>query len=44
MHDATGTAAAQAAERMGTFNRQLDILGATVQSAFISIGNASCRR
>jgi TP901 family phage tail tape measure protein len=41
MHDATGTAAAQAAERMGTFNRQLDILGATVQSAFISIGNAA---
>jgi TP901 family phage tail tape measure protein len=40
MHNATGTAAGQAAERMGTFNRQLDILGATVQSAFIGIGNA----
>lgn len=40
MHDATGTAAAQAAERMGTFERQTAILGASINSAAISIGNA----
>jgi TP901 family phage tail tape measure protein len=40
MHDATGTAAAQAAERMGTFDRQLSILGNSLQSLAIGVGNA----
>jgi TP901 family phage tail tape measure protein len=41
MYDATGTAASQAEERMGTFNRTMDRLGAAVNSAMISVGNAA---
>jgi TP901 family phage tail tape measure protein len=40
MHDATGTAAAQAAERMGTFDRQLSILANSLQNLAIGVGNA----
>jgi TP901 family phage tail tape measure protein len=40
MHDATGTAAGQAAERMQTFDRQAAILGNSLQSLMIGIGTA----
>jgi TP901 family phage tail tape measure protein len=40
MHGATGTAAAQAAERMQTFDRQTAILGNSLQSLMIGIGTA----
>jgi TP901 family phage tail tape measure protein len=40
MHGATGTAADQAAERMGTFDRQLSILGNSLQDLAIGVGNA----
>jgi TP901 family phage tail tape measure protein len=40
MHHATGTAADQAAERMQTFDRQLSILGNSLQSLAIGVGNA----
>jgi TP901 family phage tail tape measure protein len=40
MHHATGTAAAQAAERMQTFDRQAAILGNSLQSLMIGIGTA----
>jgi TP901 family phage tail tape measure protein len=40
MYDSSGTAAGQAEERMGTFNRQLDILGSSVNSALISVATA----
>ncbi len=38
MHNANGTAAAQAEERMGTFNRQVAILGNTFGDLLISVG------
>jgi TP901 family phage tail tape measure protein len=40
MYDSSGTAASQAEERMGTFNRTMDRLGETVNSALISLGSA----
>jgi TP901 family phage tail tape measure protein len=40
MYDSSGTAAGQAEERMGTFNRTMDRLGETVNSALISLGSA----
>jgi TP901 family phage tail tape measure protein len=40
MHHATGTAAEQAEERMGTFDRQLAILGQSVNDLGIAIGTA----
>jgi TP901 family phage tail tape measure protein len=40
MHNAGGTAAAQAAERMETFNRQGAILSNSIQDLSIGIGNA----
>jgi TP901 family phage tail tape measure protein len=40
MYNATGAAGAQANERMGTFERQLKILGATIGDIGISIGTA----
>lgn len=38
MHTVTGTASAQAEERMGTFNRQAAILGETFGSLLVTIG------
>lgn len=38
MHNANGTAAAQAAERMGTFDRQTAILGNSLQNLLVTVG------
>jgi hypothetical protein len=38
MYESSGTAASQAAERTGTFSRQMDILGASINDLFINVG------